>query len=151
MLDEAHLPEFTPYIITSFYTWPHMNYSFSMKLWTWPDLTCTVYQALPAYPPFACGIGRGLQANCACVHVCVFAKFGENYETTKLRLLLKPFGYRVMTIYITHGCCFQTWEDSRVYLHISKHNCYCIMTIASKALHETSAVGTGPSPGLVAK
>ena len=56
--------------------------------------------------------------------------------TTGFWLLLKPFGYKVMTIYITHGFCFQTREDSWAQLHTSKHNYYRIMTIASKALHQ---------------
>ena len=62
----------------------------------------------------------------------------SNYTRIKNnnRLLLKPFGYKVMTIYITHGYCFQTWEDSWAQLHTSKHNYYRIMTIASKALHQ---------------
>ena len=62
----------------------------------------------------------------------------SNYTRIKNnnRLLLKPFGYKVMTIYITHGFCFQPWEDSWAQLHTSKHNYYHIMTIASKALHQ---------------
>ena len=50
-----------------------------------------------------------------CVCVCVFAQFSENYEHWWLqrainnkRLLLKPFGYKVISIFITHGYCFQT-------------------------------------------
>ena len=37
-----------------------------------------------------------------------------NYTRNKNnnRLLLKPFGCKVMTIYIAHDYCFQTWEDS---------------------------------------
>ena len=63
---------------------------------------------------------------CVCVSVCVSVrkKLGKlqtltaqtsywqtsNYTRMKNnnRLLLKPFGYKVMTIYITHGFCFQT-------------------------------------------
>ena len=62
----------------------------------------------------------------------------SNYTRIKNnnRHLLKPFGYKVMTIYITHVYCFQTSEDSWGRLHTSKHKCYCIMTIASKALHQ---------------
>ena len=47
------------------------------------------------------------------------------------RCLLKPFGYKVMTVYITQG-----YEDSWGQLDTSKHNCYCIMAITSKAVHE---------------
>ena len=62
----------------------------------------------------------------------------SNYTRIKNnnKLLLKPFGLKVMTIYIIHGYCFQTWEDSWGQLHTSKHNYYRIMTIASKALHQ---------------
>ena len=92
---------------------------------------------------------------CVCLSVCVRKKLAKlqtltaqtsywqtsNYTRIKNnnRLLLKPFGYKVMTIYITHGFCFQTWEDSWAQLqllHTSKHNYYHIMTIASKALHQ---------------
>ena len=62
----------------------------------------------------------------------------SNYTRNKNnnRVLLKPFGYKVMTIYITHGYGFQTWEDSLGQLDTCKHNCYSIMAIASKAVHE---------------
>ena len=62
----------------------------------------------------------------------------SNYTRIKnnKRLLLKPFGYKVMKIYFTHGYYFQTWEDTGGQLHTSKHNYYRIMTIASKALHQ---------------
>ena len=62
----------------------------------------------------------------------------SNYTRIKNthRRLLKSFGYKVMTIYITHGYCFQTGEDSLGQLDTSKHNCYCIMAITSKALHQ---------------
>ena len=62
----------------------------------------------------------------------------SNYTRIKNnnRLLLKPFSYKVMTIYITHGFCLHTWGDSWPQLHTSKHNYYRIMTIASKALHQ---------------
>ena len=38
----------------------------------------------------------------------------SNYARNKKnkRHLLKPFSYKVMTIYMTHGHCFQTLEDS---------------------------------------
>ena len=63
---------------------------------------------------------------------------GSNELLTDFKLYkdqLKPFGYKLMTIYITHSYCFQTWEDSCGHLHTSKHKCY-IMTITSKALHQ---------------
>ena len=64
-----------------------------------------------------------------------------NYTRIKnnKRLLLKPFGYKVIAIFITHGCCFQTWEDSWRHLDTSKLNYSCIMAIAtcSKALHQS--------------
>ena len=41
-----------------------------------------------------------------------------------------------MTIYITHRYCFQTQENFLGQLDISRHSCYCIMSIASKALHQ---------------
>ena len=56
----------------------------------------------------------------------------SNYTSNKNHktFLLKPFSYKVMTSYITDGYCFQTPGDE----YTSKHNCYCIMTIASEAL-----------------
>ena len=42
-----------------------------------------------------------------------------------------------MQFLITHGYGFQTWEDSLGQLDTSKLNCYCVMIIASKAMHET--------------
>ena len=60
----------------------------------------------------------------------------SNYTRNKNNKRLKPFGYKVMTIYVTHGYCFQTWEDSWGQLDTSTHNCYRIMGIASKALHQ---------------
>ena len=92
-------------------------------------------------------------SDCVCVCVCLSVKVWENLEHWQLeratgrlqiiqgsknnnRLLLKPFDYKVMTIYIIHGYCFQTWEDYWGQLHTSKHNYYCITTIASKALHQ---------------
>ena len=53
----------------------------------------------------------------------------SNYTRIKnnKRLLLKPFGYKVITIFITHSYCFQTWEDSWGHLDTSKHNYSCIM------------------------
>ena len=70
----------------------------------------------------------------------------SNYTRIKNnnRLLLKPFGYKVMTIFITHGYCFQTWEDSWEHLDTLKHKYSCIMTIASKALHKSKQnLGSG--------
>ena len=66
----------------------------------------------------------------------------SNYTRIKnnKRLLLKPFGYKVITIFITHSYCFQTWEDSWGHLDTSKHNYSCIMTIASKALHKANKI-----------
>ena len=63
----------------------------------------------------------------------------SNYTRIKsnMRLLLKPFGYKVITIFITHGYCFQTRENSWGHLDTSKHNYSCIMAIASKALHQS--------------
>ena len=64
----------------------------------------------------------------------------SNYTRNKnnKRLLLKPFDYKVMTIYITHGYC----------LHTSKHKCYCIMTITSKALHQIKHNWSSPGCNL---
>ena len=58
------------------------------------------------------------------------------------RLLLKPFGYKVITVYVTHGYCFQTWEDSWGHPDTSKHtcNCSCITAIARKALHQSKQI-----------
>ena len=70
----------------------------------------------------------------------------SNYTRIKnnKRLLLKPFGYKVITIFITHGYCFQTWEESWGHLDTSKHKYSCIMTIASKALHNSKQnLGSG--------
>ena len=72
----------------------------------------------------------------------------SNYTSIKNNksVLLKPFGYKVITIYITHGYClnFQTWEDSWGHLDTSKHNYSCIMAIASKALHQSKQIwGSG--------
>ena len=88
-----------------------------------------------------------------CVCVCVRTILGKlrtlvapmsywqtsNYTRIKndKRHLLKPFGYNVITVFITHGYCFQTWEDSWGHLNTSKHNYSCIMAIASKALHQS--------------
>ena len=86
---------------------------------------------------------------CVCLSVClqISGKTTNIGSSNKLladlklykdnnRLLLKPFSYKVMTIYITHGYYFQALEDSWGHLHTSKLNCYCIMTITSKALHQ---------------
>ena len=90
---------------------------------------------------------------CLCVYICVsvcVCKFLEKLDIGISNELLavftlyeeqnnnglKPFGYKVMTIYVTRGYCFQTWEDSWGQLDTSTHNCYCIMGIASKALHQ---------------
>ena len=49
-----------------------------------------------------------------------------------------------MTIFITHGYCFQTREDSWELLDTLKHKYSCIMTIASKALHKSKQnLGSG--------
>ena len=95
---------------------------------------------------------------CVCVCVCkILGKLrplvaptsyrqSSNYTSIKnnKRFLLKPFGYKVITIYITHGYCFQTGEDSWGHLDTSKHNYSCIMAIASKALHQSKQIwGSG--------
>ena len=55
---------------------------------------------------------------------------------TYKKLLLKPFDYNVMTIYIPHSYYFQTWEHFWGQLHTSNQSYYCIMTITSKTLHQ---------------
>ena len=69
-----------------------------------------------------------------------------NYTRIKnnKRLLLKPSSYKVITIFITYGYCFQTWEDFRRHLDTSKHDYSCIMAIASKAPHQSKQIlGSG--------
>ena len=54
-----YLPEFTHIHHSIFITWPHVNYSLSMKSWTiWPLPT-----DFPLNRHFACGIRCALQAN----------------------------------------------------------------------------------------
>ena len=70
----------------------------------------------------------------------------SNYTRIKSnnRLLVKPFRFKVITIFIPHGYCFQTREDSWEHLDTLKHKYSCIMTIASKALHKSKQnLGSG--------
>ena len=59
------------------------------------------------------------------VCVCPFAILGKLQTlTTQMsywQTFAKPFRYKVMTIYITHSYCFQTWDDSWGQLDTSKH------------------------------
>ena len=47
-------------------------------------------------------------------HTSSYTKIKSNNK-----VLLKPFGYKVMTIYIIHGYCFQNWEYSLAQLDTS--------------------------------
>ena len=97
---------------------------------------------------------------CVCVCVCVHkilqklrtpvarTKYGKTSNYTRIksnnRLLVKPFRFKVITIFIPHGYCFQTREDSWEHLDTLKHKYSCIMTIASKALHKSKQnLGSG--------
>ena len=120
----------------SYCSQPHLVYIFTLSL------------------PSPRSVGGRVCNHIVCLSVCLsFRKFlgklrtlaaqtsywqTSNYTRIKNnnRLLLKPFGYKVMTIYITHSYCLQTGEDSLGQLDTSKHNCYCIMAIASKTLHQ---------------
>ena len=55
------------------------------------------------------------------------------------RPLLKPFGCKVMTIYITHCYCFQTWEDFWGQIDTSKHN-GCIKVVLVRHWALTSGI-----------
>ena len=98
---------------------------------------------------------------CVCVCVCVRkilqklrtlvarTRYGKTSNYTRIksnnRLLVKSFRFnKVITIFILHGYCFQTLEDSWEHLDILKHKYSCIMTIASKALHKSKQnLGSG--------
>ena len=69
----------------------------------------------------------------------LLADFKLYMEQKDQEALVKTFSYmyKVMIIYTTHG---YTRKDSWGQLDTSKHNCYCIMTIASKALLKSNTI-----------
>ena len=99
-----------------------------------------------------------------CVCVCVRIILGKlqilvastsywqtsNYTRIKnsKRLLLKPCGYKVITLFLTHSYCFQTWEDSWGHLDTSKkHNYFCILLSLTKHYKIVVVVATTSSTG----